>query len=240
MVSIITIIVSLAVFAYLFFTLETSFKNESTAQETKENIGNKFTTNETKEVETSDWKTYRNEKYGFEFKYPPQYFINLPLTLNKETGYFEVSPQQEALNSGLKYASIATKDEFHVNFIEIQSLPLLPTRAKNDPLQDTTQTDLISQRAEIENSKAFKGSYVSENKSSMSKIIKIGDRKLKRSIWYSHQSGSFINTVEFFSKNGDLITMESYITNAKTIEEAKNDHQTNIFDTIISTFKFTE
>jgi hypothetical protein len=28
-------------------------------------------------IDTSDWRTYRNEEYGFEFKYPPEWFIKV-------------------------------------------------------------------------------------------------------------------------------------------------------------------
>lgn len=33
----------------------------------------------TSDIDTSNWKTYRNEEYGFEFKYPP-YYSDFPLT----------------------------------------------------------------------------------------------------------------------------------------------------------------
>jgi hypothetical protein len=32
---------------------------------------------ETKEIDTSDWKTYKDEKYQFEFKYPRGWFVNI-------------------------------------------------------------------------------------------------------------------------------------------------------------------
>lgn len=190
-------------------------------------------------IENADWKTYRNEEYGFEFKYPKEYFISLPsyLTVNEATGGFDPDPQEELLNKDL---IIDNTKGVTVWVNRIDSLPVESTREKDDPLQDTTQKDLITQRAEIESSKTFNGDYVAENKNSITKIIKIGDKKLKRSIWYSHQSSSFINTLEFFSKEGDLITIESYLLKAKNIEEAKNDPHTNIFDAIISAFKFTD
>ena len=222
------IIVFVSVAGYLFLAKEnktTSLINE----------------NETKIIETSGWKTYKNEKYGFEFKYPPFYFINLPLVPDEKTGSFEITPQEKALNLGLKYEEGGISDNaIFVSIIEIQSLSTESMRAKDDSLQDTTQKDLMTQRVEIENSKVFNENYVVGNKNFASKIIKIGDKKLKRSIWYSYQSSNFMNSLEFFSKEGDLITAESYLLNAKTIEDAKKDPQTKTFNSVVSTFKFTK
>ena len=75
-------------------------------------------TNQIGEIDTSNWKTYRNEEYGFEFRYPPTLSI-------KESDY---------------YINVLFNDSFNIN-IDVLNNGLDPKTIKS-PIGIITQESL--------------------------------------------------------------------------------------------------
>ena len=62
-------------------------------------------------IDTSDWKTYRNEKYGFEVKYPNNWSVKETVSgveLINPTGHY-ISVDQESLDSAFNFTCVKEK-----------------------------------------------------------------------------------------------------------------------------------
>ncbi len=82
----------------------------------------------TEPVDTSDWKVYRNEKYGFEVRYPPELVAEVveSLSLNPSFGWEGVAfrlPTQDPSYSGTPYTFFATRFTLPGKPVQCEGLP---------------------------------------------------------------------------------------------------------------------
>ena len=71
---------------------------------------NTSTTTTTSEIDTSDWQTYRNKEYGFEFKYPLDWTVN-----NLSDGRITLRPSNKELDYEYIGDIIVSKSEIPIS-----------------------------------------------------------------------------------------------------------------------------
>ncbi len=169
---------------------------------------------------TANLKTYANNDYGFEFKYPQTFFLDSQLIDN----------QTKQLNSDLSPSAI----HLYVNFAKFSSLIDNKETCINDicsrkgPKEDQLIINQASVGDEIETNAGFPG-----------KVVSIGNVKGFRYLGYNPQAKAYSTGVVVFNSQVDRIELSMSIAAADETP-AKNDNLNKDIDQIISTFKFTK
>jgi len=75
----------------------------------------------TNEIDTSNWKTYKNEEYGFEIKYPG--YVSFTTTLNERTD--RLNPMKKSNEMGkVRPALIFQNDKLNLHYPSVIIIPL--------------------------------------------------------------------------------------------------------------------
>ncbi len=178
--------------------------------------------------ETANWKTYANNDYGFEFKYPQTFFLDSQF-IDLGNGSYGLDNQTKQLNSDVGPSAA----HLYVNFAKFSSLIDNKETCTNDvcslkgPMEDQRIINQASVGDEIKTNSGFPG-----------KVVSIGDAKGFRYLGYNPQAKAYSTGVVVFNSQVDRIELSMSIVAADETQ-AENDEINKDFDQIISTFKFT-
>jgi len=179
--------------------------------------------------QVTHWKTYVNNDYGFEFKYPQTFFLDSQL-IDLGNGSYGFDNQTEQLNSDVS----ASSTHLYVNFAKFSSLVDNKETCINDicsrkgPLEDQRIINQASVGDEIKTHSGFPG-----------KVVSIGDVKGFRYLGYNPQAKAYNSGVVVYNSQVDRIELSMSIA-APNETQAESDKLNKDFDQIISKFKFTK
>ncbi|MBU4369887.1 hypothetical protein KKG58_03960 [Patescibacteria group bacterium] len=179
--------------------------------------------------ETANWKTYVNNDYGFEFKYPQTFFLESQL-IDLGNGLYDLDNQTKQLNSDVSPSTT----HLYVNFAKFSSL------IDN---KETCINDICSRKGPMEDQQIINQASIGDEIKTRSglpgKVVSIGDVKGFRSLGYNPQAKAYNTAVVVYNSQIDRIELSMSIVAPNEVQ-AENDKFNKDFDQIISTFKFTK
>jgi hypothetical protein len=178
--------------------------------------------------ETANWKTYANNDYGFEFKYPQTFFLDSQL-IDLGNGLYGLDDQTKQLNSDVSSSST----HLYVNFAKFSSL------IDN---KETCTNGICSRKSPLDDQRiinqASVGDEIKTDAGLPGKVVSLGNVKGFCYLGYNPQAKAYSTGVVVFNSQVDRIELSMSIA-APDETQAENDKFNKDFDLIISTFRFS-